>query len=104
MLQYPIGLITADEIAYAGGVHGTNRENTSYYLYSNVTYWSMSPVDFRIDLLNSIVWNIYKEGFLNTGRVANNEGVRPVINLKSTVEISSGNGTSSNPYVIKTNE
>ena len=61
----------------------------------------MSPVDFRIDLLNSIVWNIYKEGFLNTGRVANNEGVRPVINLKSTVEISSGNGTEDDPFVIE---
>ena len=45
-------------------------------------------------------------GLCNDKSVASsNKGnrTRPVINLKSTVEISSGNGTSSNPYVIKTN-
>ena len=33
----PIGLITADEVAFAGGVYGSN--NTSYYLYNNAEYW-----------------------------------------------------------------
>ena len=40
---------------------------------------------------------------LTTNNVHNSAGIRPVINLKSTVEITSGDGTSSNPYVIKTN-
>ena len=31
-LTYPIGLITADEVAYAGGVYGSS--NSSYYLYT----------------------------------------------------------------------
>ena len=35
-LTYPIGLITADEIAYAGGVVRAN--NTSYYLYTGQVY------------------------------------------------------------------
>ena len=30
------------------------------------------------------------------------EWVRPVINLKSNIMVDRGNGTSSNPYVIKT--
>ena len=33
---------------------------------------------------------------------SNKFGVRPVINLKSDIEMTSGNGTVSNPYVIKT--
>lgn len=28
-------------------------------------------------------------------------GVRPVVNLKSNVEITSGDGTEGNPYIIK---
>ena len=29
--------------------------------------------------------------------------IRPVINLKDNVKVAAGNGTSTNPYVIKTN-
>ena len=39
-LTYPIGLISADEVAYAGGVNG--MDNTYYYLTSGY-YWTMSP-------------------------------------------------------------
>ena len=35
-LTYPVGLITADEVAMAGGVYGTS--NRSYYLYTNQDY------------------------------------------------------------------
>lgn len=34
-LDYPIALITADEIAYAGGV--TDKENKKFYLYNGKT-------------------------------------------------------------------
>ena len=40
-LTYPIGLITADEIAFAGGVRNTN--NSGYYLYTGQNYWTISP-------------------------------------------------------------
>ncbi len=40
-LDYPIGLITADEVAYAGGVYVT--VNTNYYLYTGANYLTMSP-------------------------------------------------------------
>src|SRR5574344_1565816 len=43
-LQYPVALLTADEIAMAGGVSGTS--NSSFYLYTNQYYWSLSPYDF----------------------------------------------------------
>jgi hypothetical protein len=43
-LQYPVALLTADEIAMAGGVWNTN--NSSFYLYTNQYYWSLSPYYF----------------------------------------------------------
>ena len=45
-LTYPIGLITADEINYAGGLLGAN--NSNYYIAQNASsgaqwWWTMSP-------------------------------------------------------------
>ncbi len=53
---------------------------------------------------NSHVGYVGENGALYYTRVdAEGEGIRPVINLKSNVEITSGDGTTSNPYVIMTN-
>ena len=93
-LQYPIGLITADEVAYAGGVYATN--NTSYYLYTGQKYWTMSPSSCSL----ASVFNVDSSGSLFKGDVNFTYGVRPVINLKATTTISSGNGTAQNPFVI----
>ena len=93
-LQYPIGLITADEVAYAGGVDG--RSNTSYYLYADQDYWTMSPRSFD----NSGAYMFRAGSGISNTTVNRAYGVRPVINLKADVTISSGDGTASNPYVI----
>ena len=95
-LTYPIGLITADEVAYAGGVWGTN--NTSYYLYTNTVYWTMSPYFF--DGTGAYVFTVNSNGVLSYGSVDIVRDVRPVINLKADVKITGGNGTSTNPYTI----
>ncbi len=99
-LDYPIGLITADEVAYAGGVN--NIDNTSYYLYTNDGYWTMSPEFLLGGYANE--WAVGSDGSLDNDVVFTvNIGMRPVINLVSGIEVTSGDGTSSNPYVIKTN-
>ena len=96
-LSSPIGLITADEVAFAGGVYNTN--NTSYYLYTGSTYWTMSPSDFFGSYAR--VFYVYSRGsLLNYYRVSSAFGVRPVINLKATTTISSGNGTAQNPFIV----
>ena len=95
-LQYPIGIITADEVAYAGGVYYKN--NSSYYLYTNQNYWTMSPYRFRDG--NAWVFSVTSSGQLTSSFLNNTKGVRPVINLKANVQISTGSGTSSDPYVI----
>ena len=96
-LTYPIGLITADEVAYAGGVYGI--ENKSYYLVNGSPSWTMSPYRSASD---AIVWNV-AGGRVDIDYVDIRNGVRPTINLKSTAEITSGDGTLNNPYVIKVN-
>ena len=96
-LSNPVGLITADEVSMAGGVFGQN--NTSYYLYNDTYYWTMSPYrtypggSTSAFLLNS-------NGNLDASYVHFEVGVRPVINLASDVTIKSGNGSSSTPYEI----
>ena len=90
-----IGLITADEVAMAGGVWGIS--NTSYYLYTGQNYWTMSPT-YSLYASAYLVWS---SGTIAYGRnVDNTEGVRPVINLSADVTISSGDGTMDNPYII----
>ena len=96
-LQYPIGLITADEVAYAGGVRNAN--NTNYYLYTNQDYWTITPSLY--DANGAVLFYIDSTGDINNfGRVLGQYNIRPVINLKADIQITSGNGTSTNPYTV----
>ena len=91
IIKEPVGLITADEVAYAGGVYDQN--SSGYYLYNNQIYWTMSPYGFNQFYVNS-------DGSLYDAGVSSARGIRPVINLKVDVTITSGNGTFSDPYVV----
>ena len=102
-LQYPIGLITYDELVYAG--MDNNHLNKLSYVYSSENYWTMSPAYFNFtwnDAFN-IIQN--SEGYLNSWwSVSFSLGARPVINLKSDVKIAGGIGTSSDPYSVTENQ
>ena len=91
-LTNPVGLITIDETAYAGGVY--NVPNSLYYLYTNKTYWTMSPSDFDANNANAYVWYIFLAGRLNTYYSTPARGVRPVINLSTNVIVTDGDGSS----------
>ncbi len=95
-LTYPIGLITADEVAYAGGVF--DQTSSNYYLVNGYSFWTMSPNTFTGNEIYMMRMN--SEGqFYVEGALWEN-GVRPVINIKPDVKTISGYGTSSNPYVF----
>ena len=99
-LYYPISLITVDEVAMAGGVY--NTENSSYYLYNGQYFWTLSPSLFVSDYSLAEVWSISPLGnLISWSGVYFSFGIRPVINLKSDVKISSGDGTSIAPYIVK---
>ncbi|CDF11552.1 unknown [Mycoplasma sp. CAG:776] len=97
-LTNPVGLITADEVAMAGGVSG--RSNKSYYLHTGQTYWTMSPSYFYATNSTAQVSRVHSGGILDSWSVDVTHGVRPVINIASNATIKSGNGTSSTPYEI----
>lgn len=104
-LTVPIGLLTTDEVAFAGTyvidlMNGTYITNESYYLYlSNDYWWTMTPSNFEgggasVDFVDGA------GGVDNAPDVSNNyRAVRPVVSLKSDVELE-GTGTSDNPFVI----
>ena len=96
-LTYPVGLITADEVAMAGGVYGSI--NSSYYLYTSSFYWSGSPYDFFSDYSSAGEFSVSNGGDIGAGSVNITYGVRPVVSLSSKVKLS-GNGTYSKPYTV----
>ena len=94
-LTYPVGLITADEVAMAGGK--SNSENSTYYLYTNQYYWLGSPYDFRSG--SAIEFGVNSGGNFGAYSVDFNDGARPVVSLSSKAKLS-GSGTYSNPYTV----
>ena len=98
-LDYPISLITADEVAMAGGVW--NTANSNYYLYNGQYFWTLSPSYFYSYYSNARVWSVLPSGGLvSWNGVADSIGTRPVINLKADTKITKGDGTALNPYVV----
>ena len=102
-LDYPIGLILSDEVAFAGGrayYNGNYLPNSNYYLYNGKYYWTLSPSIFNSYGLRSYVWSVVSSGSLYPWYlVSYSYGVRPVINLKQNVTISKGDGSALNPFV-----
>ena len=103
-LTYPIALMTADEISYAGGRdieiapmwYSTNSllESSTGSTY----WWLLSPYDWSDGAGVFIVDGSH--GILSDGSAKSTYGVRPVVSLKSCVKINGGDGSASNPYPI----
>ncbi len=92
-LTYGIGLITKDELLFAGGF---NEDNYNYYLYSDDYYWTMTPFDYSSS--GTLVGVAGQSGRANyKSNVEYYWGTRPVLNLKSDVLLY-GTGTDSDPY------
>ena len=107
-LTYPIALMTADEVSFAGGVYGTNAP-TWYYKNSangsstgSAWWWLLSPYYWNGSYAYVfLVYGSSGPGYLSNDYVSNTGGVRPVISLKSCIKYSTGNGSASDPYTIK---
>ena len=107
-LTYPIALMTADEVSFAGGLWLTNAPTWYYYNSANgsstgsTLWWLLSPHSWTSD--NASVFVVYgssNPGRLSSTRVSNEYGVRPTLSLKSCVKTSGGDGTASYPYTIE---
>ena len=110
-LTYLIGLMTSDEISYAGGKTGTVLPSPYAWYYLNSAggsitgstyWWTLSPRHWGGS--DSSVWFVDGPGYpgrLSNGVVGSSFALRPAISLKSCTKWANGDGSSSNPYTIK---
>ena len=95
-----VGLLTIDEIIYAGAKIGD--ANNYFYLYNGditSSSWTLSPAKDAVEGL------YFYELAQNGGILLNSTGestksLRPVINIKKDIEVT-GEGTKEKPYVLK---
>ena len=107
-LKYPIALMTADEVSFAGGLWATNAP-TWYYKNSangsstgSTWWWLLSPYSWNGSY--ALVFRVFgssNPGRLNNYRVYGASGVRPAISLKSCIKYSTGDGSAGTPYTIE---
>ena len=93
-LTYKIGLLTADEVVFAGYAH--IYQNDAVYLLENTgneAWWTMSPFQ------NNMVFCV-SYGNVTFNDFYSSAGVRPSIALNSDVTVT-GSGTSEDPYIVK---
>ena len=95
-LTYKIGMLTADELMFAGAAES---DNTDFYLYSNAIgeWWTLTPGYYSGSYYTGIYFNkvltplsLWSYGYY----------IRPSIALKASVAVT-GTGTSEDPYVVK---
>ena len=111
-LTYPIALMTADEISYAGGVWIKNAA-TWYYLNSKGNasikngqneWWLLSAASWDTDK-SSVVFKISsaqdRKAQFGAQSVQYKLHVRPVISLKKDLIYKSGDGSATSPYTIE---
>ena len=113
-LTYPIALMTADELTFAGGRNSVSiySENVWYYTNSasgsiigNNWWWLLSS--YSLDNSNSNVFCVNGSSYpavLNNCYVGGNSVVvRPVISISECAKVKSGIGTPDSPYEIDEN-
>ena len=102
VLTYPVGLITIDEIVMAGAIYGeSSYVNKSFYLYNNVTYWTMSPnyYFYSSSRGDARVFALGNTGAIFNPVVTQSGGLRPVISLSKLVKLT-GDGKYNNIYTV----
>ena len=99
LVNASIGLLSYDEVVYAGGYHG--KSNSNYYLYnSSIYWWTMSPCGFADHYFAAGAWYGNTAGSISRDSVTLTFSLRPVLILKSDTQISLGDGTKNNPYIL----
>ena len=109
-LDYPVGLMTIDELSYAGGESYTTLTAPYAWYYTNAngesitgiaSFWALSPGGW--DGSRSFVWYVggsVDPGVLDGVDVGGSVAVRPSVSLSSCNLISRGDGSANNPYTV----
>ena len=110
-LDYPVGLMTIDELSYAGGQAYTKLTAPYAWYYTNANgesitgstdFWALSSNGWGANSFGWFVRGSVDPGCLNGIDVDGSNAVRPSVSLSSCNLISRGNGNPENPYVVYT--
>ena len=120
-LTYPIGLMTADEVVYAGANtmnswSSSSTANVWYYLNStggsitgSTNWWTITPsISAKVSSTNNSIYAAYvdnaslyvPDAYLGSSPLNNLKAVRPVISIKQCALWSSGSGSYISPYEV----
>ena len=99
-----VGLMTPADYGYASTscTDSTNMnssadcKNNNWIYNSSYYQWTITPYSG----ISNIVWYVYSNGRMYNISALNAYGVRPVVYLKSSIKITGGTGTSSDPYKL----
>ena len=109
-LDYPVGLMSIDELSYAGGQALTELTAPYAWYYTNANgessygsapFWALSPLGWNGS--RSGVWGVIgsdSPGYLDYDFVVFSMAVRPSVSLSSCNLISRGDGSANNPYTV----
>ena len=91
MVTDAVGLLNRYEytMSYKNATYSTG------YLNNGLYWWTLTPYN------TSNGCNVKEDGYTKYSSLTNSYGYRPAINLKSTVKIIEGDGTSDNPYRLE---
>ena len=110
-LTYPIALMTADEVSFAGGVYNKNAPTWYYYNSANGSstgstwWWLLSPYSWFSSAVVNVAYVLNVNSSSNPGGLSSYGvnvagGVRPAISLKPCTIFGTGDGSATNPYTI----
>lgn len=108
-ILYPVGLLTAQDIALAGGYLSFGGDeynggpdgitnNKDFYLYSNKDYWTMSPMGVSS---GTMIYFNHENGRMQIDNSSNEHHIFPVISISADAVIGSGRGTPNDPYELR---
>ena len=92
-----IGLLSVDELLFAGYSQIMPDRDNNNYLFKNGEFWTMSP-DKSSNSFGAVYGGDY--GYYYRYLINESYDVRPVINLKRNLVVTSGDGTKANPYKV----
>ena len=97
-LTYPVALLTADEVRYAGGAHGSPNDDKIYLYTAGSGFWTLSPFHYGSRNDPKVLdFNVSMTDY----SVGNSDGVRPSVSLKPGIVTIGGDGTDNSPYIVE---
>lgn len=91
-LTYPVALLTRDELDLGG----------TYLTTSSYNYWTLSPDEVNYYYLGIRYISMYINKIsIKMNYVIDENYIRPAISLMHDIKVEDGDGTASNPYILK---